>query len=303
MRHGLAQFVSAGALACLASALPFAAPAAGQGSAQRAPVMERADATPQLDAGFRLLYELRFPEAREQFGAWQEAHPEDALGYTSEAAGYLFEELYRNGVLTSEFFLDDKRLLGGITGKPDSKLGAEFNAANARAKDLAHKQLKSNPRDADALFALTIATGMQADYASLIQKRQLASLHLVKEAEAHARKLLELRPDSADAYLALGAANYIIGCLPGYKRAFLWFGGIRGDRPVGMQQLEIAARKGHYLRPFAKILLALAALREKQPQLARAELEQLRAEFPQNPLFSSELAKLPKPSAPHTSSP
>jgi hypothetical protein len=55
---------------------------------------------------------------------------------------------------------------------------------------------------------------------------------------------------------------------------------------------EIAAERGHYLRPFAKILLALAALREKKPKIARKQLQQLAAEFPENPLFSRELAKL-----------
>jgi predicted Zn-dependent protease len=39
-------------------------------------------------------------------------------------------------------------------------------------------------------------------------------------------------------------------------------------------------------------MLALAALREKKPEVARAQLSELVAEFPENPLFASELAKL-----------
>ena len=255
----------------------------------------RAADAPELDAGFRLLYELKFAEARAQFADWQKAHPDDPFGSASEAASYLFEEFYRLGVLTSEFFLDDKRLLGGTPIKPDETRRAAFAAANRRAQELARRQLKTNPRDPEALFALTISTGMQADYASLIEKRQFESQKLIREAEGYAKTLLALQPDSADAYLALGAANYIVGCLPGYKRAFLWFGGIHGDRPGGMQQLRTAATRGHYLRPFAKLLLALAALREKQVELARTQLRELNAEFPQNALFARELAKLPKP--------
>jgi predicted Zn-dependent protease len=38
--------------------------------------------------------------------------------------------------------------------------------------------------------------------------------------------------------------------------------------------------------------LALAALREKKTEVARAQLTDLVAEFPENPLFVSELAKL-----------
>jgi hypothetical protein len=48
----------------------------------------------------------------------------------------------------------------------------------------------------------------------------------------------------------------------------------------------------HHLRLFAKILLALAALREKQTTLARAQLTELVAEFPHNSLFVGELATL-----------
>jgi len=263
----------------------------------------RAADAPELDAGFRLLYELKFPEARAQFANWQKAHPDDPLGSASEAASYLFEEFYRLGVLTSEFFLDDKRLLGGAAIKADAPRRAAFTAANLRAKELARRRLKTNPRDPEALFALTISTGMQADYTSVIEKRQFESLRLIREAEGHAKTLLAIQPDSADAYLALGAANYIIGCLPGYKRAFLWFGGIHGDRPGGMQQLQKAATRGHYLRPFAKMLLALAALREKQVELARTQLRELHAEFPQNALFARELAKLPKPPTARPSDP
>jgi hypothetical protein len=59
-----------------------------------------------------------------------------------------------------------------------------------------------------------------------------------------------------------------------------------------MQQLETAADNGHYLRPFAKILLALAALREKRRDLARRQFTELAAEFPENPLFVNELVGL-----------
>jgi len=52
-----------------------------------------------------------------------------------------------------------------------------------------------------------------------------------------------------------------------------------------LEQLEIAAN--HYLRPFAKILPALTALREKTSEIARARLTELVAEFPEDSLFAS----------------
>ena len=247
---------------------------------------------PELEAGFHLLYESKPKEARNQFETWQKLHPEDPLGSASEAASYLFEECYRQGVLTSEFFLDDKRFLGKIPLKPDPELRAAFFAADQQAQDLAQLKLKTNPEDPNALFAMTLSLGMQANYASLIDKRQLDSLKKIREADMYAKKLLAVAPDAADAYLGLGMANYFIGSLPGAKKFFLSLAGIHGDKKAGIQQLEVAADHGHYLRPFAKILLALAALREKKTDVARVQLQELVVEFPENPLFVSELAKL-----------
>jgi len=246
----------------------------------------------ELDAGFRFLYELKFEKARNQFEAWQKSHPEDPLGSASEAASYLFEECYRQGVLSSEFFVDDKRFLGKTPLKPDAKLRAAFFAADKQAQDLAQPQLKANPKDANALFAMTLSVGMQADYASLIDKQQLASLKMTREADQYAKRFLVVVPDAADAYLGLGMANYIVGSLSELKKFFLGFAGIHGDKKAGIQQLEIVANRGRYLRPFAKILLALAALREKKTEVARKQLAELVAEFPENSLFATELAKL-----------
>jgi hypothetical protein len=247
---------------------------------------------PELDAGFRLLYELKPAEARAQFAAWQKSHPESALGYASDAASYLFEECYRQGVLTSEFFLDDKRFLGKIPLKPDPDLRAKFFASDKQAQDMARLRLMENPNNPNALFAMSMSLGMEADYASLIDKRQLDSLKKIREADTYSKRLLTIAPDAADAYLGLGTANYIIGSLPGPKKFFLGFAGVHGDKKKGIEQLEIAATRGHYLRPFAKTLLALTALRERKPEVARTQFTELAAEFPENPLFARELAKL-----------
>ena len=247
---------------------------------------------PELEAGFHFLYELKFEEAHTHFATWQKLHPEDSLGSASQAAGYLFEECYRQGVLTSEFFLNNKRFLGKIPLKPDAALRTAFFEAVKQAQELAQLRLNTTPDDTNALFAMALSLGMEADYASLIDKHQMDSLKKIRDADKYAKKLLVIAPDAADAYLGLGAANYVIGSLPGFKKFFLGFAGIHGDKKVGIQQLHMAADRGHYLRPFAKILLALAALREKTREVARTQLMELAAEFPANPLFANELAKL-----------
>ena len=63
---------------------------------------------PELSSGFRQLYVQKFPEGRAQFEAWETEHPDEPFGQVAIAASHLFEEFYRQGVLTSDFFLNEK---------------------------------------------------------------------------------------------------------------------------------------------------------------------------------------------------
>jgi hypothetical protein len=218
--------------------------------------------------------------------------PSDPLGKAAEAASYLYQEFNEKGVFTSAFFLDDDRFLGGVAGKPSDNRNSAFLQVNGQARQMAQEILKSNARDPHGLLVLTMADGMESDYDALIEKKQLAGLSMMRRAESEATMLLAIDPSAQDAFLALGASNYVIGSLPGYKRFFLKIGGVHGDKERGIQQMQRAAEYGHYLKPFAKILLALGYEREHQPDSARILLAELTAQFPENPLFAHELALL-----------
>jgi hypothetical protein len=242
-----------------------------------------------LDRGFNELYKLNFRGARTEFLSYEQAQPGDPLGKVAEAASYLYEEFNEKGVFTSSFFLDDSRFLGGVDGKPSENRNDAFLGVNQQAREMAQGILKSNPRDAHGLLVLTMADGMESDYDALIEKKQLAGLSMMRRAESEANLLLAIDPNAQDAYLALGASNYVIGSLPVYKRFFLKIGGVHGDKARGIEQMQQAADHGHYLKPFAQILLALGYEREHQFDRARALLADLTAEFPENPLFAHEL--------------
>ncbi|HWZ24091.1 MAG TPA: hypothetical protein VN037_02340 [Verrucomicrobiae bacterium] len=246
---------------------------------------------PELTSGFQLLYAQQFSEAREKFTLWESEHPDQPFGQVAVAASYLFEEFYRQGVLTSDFFLNEEKFLNGIAGKPDPGNMAQFQDALVKARALANRRLKRNSKDTEALFALTLAAGMESDADMILRKERLEALKLLKLANQYAKQLLAIRPDANDAYVALGSANYIIGSLSGGMRFFLAFGGVHGDKRLGMQQLGKSADTGLYLRPFAKIMLALAARREKQDALAQKLLRELSEEFSSSPLFAAEYAK------------
>ena len=142
-------------------------------------------AVPELSAGFDLLYEQKFAEARQTFVSWESRNLEDPFGEVAVAASYLFEELYFQGVLTSDFFLNEKRFLHGIDGRPNPERMSHFGEALARARELAMVRQKTNPNDGEALFALTLAAGMESDAESILKKKHLDGLKHMKEASRY----------------------------------------------------------------------------------------------------------------------
>src|SRR4051812_18768382 len=62
---------------------------------------------PSLDHGFQLLYNLDFGTAHQEFLTWEQQHPDDPVGCIGDAAGLLFSEFNRLGILEAQFFEDD----------------------------------------------------------------------------------------------------------------------------------------------------------------------------------------------------
>ena len=245
-----------------------------------------------LASGYRMMYDLDFDHAHKVFQSWQQQHPEDPLGPASDAAGYLFSELHRLGVLESQFYTDDKSFDARKKMSADPELKKQFESALDLAEQRANATLAKNSKDSDALFALTLSSGLKADYAALIEKRNMASLSLTKEASARAQTLLAADPNRYDAYIATGIGKYIIGSMAAPVRWLLRVGGFNGDKSAGIEELKLTAQKGTYLGPFARILLAIAYVRDKDKPKAREILSSLRDEFPNNPLFAREISRI-----------
>jgi hypothetical protein len=245
-----------------------------------------------LDVGFRRLYDLDFPGAQREFESWERVNEQNPMGPTSEAAGILFSEFNRLGVLEAQFYENDSVFAARKKYQADSEQRARFEEKLTRAEGLARSTLKRDPQDRDALLALTLSAGLRADYAALIEKRNMASLHYTKESAAWAQQLLAADPACYDAHLAGGISNYIVGSMAPPVRWLLRIGGVSGHRADGIAELQVVARKGRLLAPFARILLAIAYVRDKDVPRARGALVSLQTDFPDNPLFGRELARL-----------
>jgi len=267
-------FVLAGAVACAA------------------PNITEPSVNPVIDRGYRQMYNLDFDQAHETFTQWEREHPGDPLGPVSNAAAYLFAEFDRLNILHSEFFVENGMFHRRPKVTPDPSVRQAFDQELDKSEKLSDTILAAMPEDADALFARILTLGLHADYEALIERRDFDALKVIKDSRATAEKLLMIQPNYYDAYLAVGVENYLFSLKPAPVRWILQAGGAQADRDKGVQDLRLTAERGRYLSPYARLLLAVAALRNKDLPRARDLLGALAREFPHNRLYAQELAQL-----------
>lgn len=246
----------------------------------------------ELDRGYSDMYDLNFAQAHQEFANWMTEHPEDPLGPASDAVAYLFTEFNRLGILDVDLFASDTHYENRKKNTPDPAIKVAFDQQLTQANQLADGILAKNPLDPRALFVKTLTNGLHADYAQMIEKRDFTGLQYTEIARRYADQLLTVAPQQYDAYLAVGLENYILGLKPAPVRWLLNLTGAQTNAVLGKQDMELAATKGHYLAPFAQLLLAVAALRDKDKDKARQLLTALATEFPDNPLYARQLAKI-----------
>lgn len=245
-----------------------------------------------LELGYRQMYDLQFDEAHKTFSNYVHLQPADPLGPASDAAAYLFAEMDRLQILQSEFFVHDDNFRHPKKLYPDRQVRQSFDAAAAHAEKLSSAGLAANPQDRNALFATILVNGLRSDFDGLIDKHYLAALTSVKNGRQLAEKLLAIDPTFYDAHLAVGVENYMLSLKSAPMRWFLQLAGAETDRNRGLERLKITAAKGNYLKPYARLLLAVAALRDMDRMQAREILSDLNRQFPHNHLYAEELARI-----------
>ena len=263
-------------------------------AAQPAAPTEAAAAPDPFVPIFNRLYNYDFTTAHAMLDERQRADPADPLPYSVRAAAYMFSEFERLRILETDFFIDDENMVDGQghRQKPDPevrrRLFATLDDAGARAKVI----LAADPNHRRALLAMVMAAGVAADYVGFVERRQWKGMSLTRDTNRYAQKLLALNPPVYDAYMNVGSLEYVVGSLPFYVRWFVRFDRIEGNKRKGIEQMKLVAQHGTYYGPFARILLAVASLRENKLEDARQIVAQLAADFPGNPLLPRELDKI-----------
>jgi hypothetical protein len=250
-----------------------------------------------VEQGFRQMYNLDFEAAHRTFADWQRVHPEDPMGPVSDAAAYLFNEFDRLHILQAQFFVDDSAFRGMKKPTADPAVKQKFEEDLAKSRKLSDAVLRGSqnartPVEKNAMFAAILRTGLRSDYLSLIEDRNFQALSEMKTSRLMAEKLLSLDSSYYDAYLAVGVENYMLSLKAAPARWLLRLSGAQTDKDQGVAKMKLVAQNGRYLQPFARLLLAVQNLRDKNRAVARDLLGGLAREFPHNHLYAQELAKL-----------
>jgi hypothetical protein len=245
-----------------------------------------------LNDGYHAMYNLDFAAAHTHFQQWIAAHPEDCLGPASDAAAYLFTEFDLLGVLDIELFADDDRFTSRKRPDINPTLKQGFQDRIAQAERLADTTLEHNPNDANAFYCKAVTSGMQADWASLIDRHEYGAFKFSELASKYAKQALAISPTLYDANLAVGIENYMLSLKAAPIRWILGMAGAGTNKAEGVRLLTLTAEQGHYLAPFARLMLAVGELRDGRTQQGKAILIALSQEFPKNTLYQRQIARL-----------
>ena len=251
----------------------------------------------KLAQSYHAMYDLKFQEAYKAAEEAKAMAPDDPLPCLAEAWVSFFRELDRLHILRSDLFATDESYNGRDAYVWDDANKKVFDNALDHAEKLAQVRLSHDQNDSRALLALAFINGLHGDDLGIFTKKDLKAISYIKSATTYAEKLLTVAPDSYDAYVATGMGKVIVARKSAPVRWVLRLGGLKGDEGEGLKELTLAADHAHYLAPFARLLVVFEDVRFNNTDDARKRLEDLHQQFPNNPLFQQELAKLGHTSA------
>ncbi|GAB2559495.1 tetratricopeptide repeat protein [Spirosoma areae] len=165
---------------------------------------------------------------------------------------------------------------------------AQFVQAANQGLDLARKLLDKNENDPEGVFfALTAHS-----YLASLHNNKNETIKAVgesKKAYNYLREGFLLVDKSPDFHFTSGLYNYYIERYPmdhSLVRPFLIFFA-DGDMAQGLKQMDMAAKKGLFMRPIANYYLAHIYLKhEMNPSRAAVYTTYLSDKYPNNPLFA-----------------
>lgn len=177
---------------------------------------------------------------------------------------------------------------------PESRaLDPVFTAASERAIRTTTEWTERDPEDAEAWFYLGAAYGARVQW-RVLRGQKVSAARDGKQIKNALEQALELEPGLDDAYFGLGMYKYYADVAPAAARILRFLLLLPGgDREEGLREMLRARRRGRLLQGEADFQLHIIYLwYEKQPRRALELLHGLRARYPGNPLYLSEIARI-----------
>jgi tetratricopeptide (TPR) repeat protein len=259
--------------------------------AEVSPYAAKLSSDPVTRQGFEHFYNMQYDKAIQDFEKALQAHPDDPFAVNHLLSAVLFKELYRIGALDSEMYSNDSFL----TSKQfpiEPKARARILELTDRSRTLCEQRLQANPNDVDALYARGVVRGMRATYIGLVDKAWFSALRNSTSARRDHERVLELKPDYADAKMIVGMHNYMVGSVSWAVRLAASIIGVSGNKSKGFQFLYEAANGGGEASQDAKIALSLFLRREQRYDEAIKIVSGMVSAYPHNFLVALELANL-----------
>jgi tetratricopeptide (TPR) repeat protein len=229
--------------------------------------------TPEIDRllrdGLNKMYRYDLQEADKSFDELLRQFPEHPVGYMHKAEVVWWKALRDN---------------------KNAKLEAAFEHYTDLAISKGQILLKKNPKDFFALLYVAGAYGNRTRYNIYINKSYYRAMRAGIKGYEFVGPAHALRPDYADCLIGTGAYNYFSGSLPAVIKWLAWMFTQRGDKDKGIQELELAAKKGEYGQVAAKMVLLGVYYNEKRFGDYERMTSELIEQFPTNPVFVMWLA-------------
>ena len=207
-------------------------------------------------------YGLQLDQARAAARRLQEGFPDHPAGYVITAETYWWEAQAdpHNEAIENDYY---------------------------RAQDLAVQKAESAIKagkypKVELLAYLASAHGSYARFQVTQKGAYFSALRAGLRAHKYAEQVYELDRNYYDIYVGLGAFNFFTGSLPAVIKPFAFLIGARGNRDLGLEQLQTAMEKARYSRTEARIVYYTAMLEDKQYAAGLPILEKLLADYQDN---------------------
>ena len=234
-------------------------PAAAEGLLEKNPELAR-----QLRDGLQLLYRYELDQAEQVFTQMVNDYPDRPVGHA-----HLGEIFWWKALL-------DKR---------DKQLARSFEKHTAQAIDAGQALVEKDAGDFYAWLYLAAAYANRSRFKVTITRSYLGAMLAGLKGRSYNARAAALRPGHIDCLMGIGGFNYFSGALPAVIKPFAYLIGARGDRELGLRQLETVAEQGEYGQTAAKLILLGVYYNERRYDDYSDLLFRMIEQFPPNPVF------------------